>query len=218
MSKLYVPIGIPGSGKSSWTEMLPGDVVVVCPDEIRVEVAKEKLPELFRNNNQELIKRLYDTQPSLKYKSLEDYTKADLMGVQIFNGIVWKEAYRRIEKFLKEGKDVVLDATNVSSDQRRTAIEVGKKHGAEIIGRNFDIDLDEAKQRVKLREERGGLGIPDHVMERMHNTYKSNRPSIEEGFDELEDADTGRKTDASIRERILVLAEKVKKLQDRRFS
>ena len=45
MSKLYVPIGIPGSGKSSWTEMLPGDVVVVCPDEIRVEVAKEKLPE-----------------------------------------------------------------------------------------------------------------------------------------------------------------------------
>ena len=86
-----------------------------------------------------------------------------------------------IDKALSAGKSVVVDNTNPSADIRKPLIELGRRHGARIVGYFFDIDVKTALMRNRQRE--GKARGPDVAL--FVTKKKLAPPSYDEGFDEL---------------------------------
>ena len=99
---------------------------------------------------------------------------------------MWKLVKRRVSRALKQGKDVILDATNVSSHYRRFFIE--GLPPCKLQAKLFDISPEEAKRRIRFDIENGvnRSNVPDAVINRMYSQLK-NESSIEqlkaEGFE-----------------------------------
>jgi predicted kinase len=110
------------------------------------------------------------------------------MADQSQNAKVWGFAHRRLIEGLKQGKNMVLDATNVARKGRRELINLVRTEvpGTHIKALVKDISKETAIERVKKRVGEGGLDIPPDVMDRMYEKYRLNPPTAEEGFDEVE--------------------------------
>jgi len=118
------------------------------------------------------------------------------MADQSQNAKVWFTAHQRIIDKLKEGKNVILDATNVDRRGRREIVDRAKREvpGTTVKALVLDVSLETAKERVKKRVKDKGLDIPEEVMTRMYNKFKLNPPSTDEGIDEIEVIpETGKK-------------------------
>ena len=87
---------------------------------------------------------------------------------------------------LKAGKSVVVDNTNPSAEVRRPLIELGRRHGARIVGYFFEVDVKTALVRNRLREGKGR--VPDVAL--FVTKKKLAPPSYDEGFDEIHVIDT----------------------------
>ena len=94
---------------------------------------------------------------------------------------VLEEFHRRIDEFLKEGYDVIADATHLSKKARAEMLELHKIDGIETKIFWKDIDLATALARNDTRE--GRAKVPRSVIRRMF--YQMDKPSIEEGFDKI---------------------------------
>ena len=89
--KFMIPVGISGSGKSTWINAnTDTNTVVVSPDDIRRELTGD----------------------------ISDQTK---------NKEVFQVAFKRAIDGLNAGKDVIFDATNVSSFHRKNMLDNFKK-------------------------------------------------------------------------------------------
>lgn len=86
-----------------------------------------------------------------------------------------------IAKALAAGKSVVVDNTNPSAEARKPLIELGRRHGARIVGYFFEIDVKAALMRNRGRE--GKARVPDVAL--FVTKKKLAPPSYDEGFDEL---------------------------------
>lgn len=86
-----------------------------------------------------------------------------------------------IEEALGAGQSVAIDNTNVRAEDRRALVDLGKAHGARIIGYYFHSHLDECLERNRRRE--GRQRVPDAAL--FITAHRLRRPSMEEGFDEL---------------------------------
>ena len=66
---------------------------------------------------------------------------------------VFPEVYRLCGKYLKEGYDVILDATNIDIKVRRDHINSIRKHHLDfdVVAYYFDIALDICRNRVSNR-------------------------------------------------------------------
>jgi predicted kinase len=86
-----------------------------------------------------------------------------------------------IEAALDQDKPVVIDNTNPTPLVRAPLIEIGRRHGARIIGYYFDVPVKTVVERNRLRE--GKARVPDVAI--YVTSKKLVPPKFEEGFDEI---------------------------------
>lgn len=141
MVKLFMYVGLSGSGKSSYK--IDEEVVVVSSDALRAE--------LYGDEND-----------------------------QTHNTEVFDELHKRVKSALLRGKNVVFDATNLSSRRRKHFLNSISKVGCEKICVVFATPFDICVQRDKARERTVGREV-------IFNQMKSfNMPHFDEGWDKIE--------------------------------
>jgi len=86
-----------------------------------------------------------------------------------------------IERAFQEQRSVVLDNTNVTLHDRLILIDLGRRHGATIIGYYFQPDVPNSRKRNMQRT--GKAQVPDKAI--FITAHKFTPPSYEEGFDRL---------------------------------
>lgn len=107
------------------------------------------------------------------------------MSDQTKNGQVWAEAKRQTVEALKSGKDVILDATNVSSSNRKNFLKGLPPH--DLYAKRFEADPEESIKRIKkdIEDKKLRSDVPEHVIRRMHDSFgkESTKEKLEqEGF------------------------------------
>lgn len=146
MNTLYITVGLPGSGKSTYAkEFIKGkDIEYLSSDELRAVYGKGE----------------------------DDQTVTP---------IVFGHIKRKVDEFLKDGKNVLVDATSVNRKERSDYIKTAKKYGAKVVALVFKMDRQGLIDRNKKRGEQGGRIVPDWVIDKMLAKYEE--PSFDEGID-----------------------------------
>ena len=143
---LYITVGLPGSGKSTYAK----------------NFIKDKDIEYLSSDS---LRAVYG-------KSEEDQTVTPL---------VFGHIKRKVDEFLKDGKNVMVDATSVNRKERSDYINTAKKYGAKVVAIVFKMDRQGLIDRNKKRGEQGGRVVPDWVIDKM--LAKFEEPSYDEGID-----------------------------------
>ena len=143
---LYITVGLPGSGKSTYVK----------------NFIKDKEIEYLSSDS---LRAVYG-------KSEEDQTCTPL---------VFGHIKRKVDEFLKDGKNVLVDATSVNRKERSDYIKTAKKYGAKVVAIVFKMDRQGLIDRNKKRGEQGGRVVPDWVIDKMLNKFEE--PSYDEGID-----------------------------------
>ena len=86
-----------------------------------------------------------------------------------------------IEAALSAGSPVVVDNTNPAPEDRRAIVELGRRHGARIVGYYFEPRVRKCIERNRRRE--GKARVPDVAI--YATAKRLVVPSYSEGFDEL---------------------------------
>lgn len=94
-----------------------------------------------------------------------------------------REEFSLIEMNLKEGKNIVIDDTNLTRRIRHNHIMRIKKHNARIVGVFFDLSM----QRIKLQNSRRERRLESHIL--FHMKKQLEPPSYDEGFDYIQRID-----------------------------
>lgn len=162
---LYLPIGFPASGKSTYFSTLP-HLTVISTDELRRELfgdAGVQYTDAF------LQEHGYD--PS----SMEEKEK-------IWTGrkLIWAMLDEHVLKLLKDGRDVAYDGTNLSESFRIQRINRFKPY-AIIHGLYFNVPLHICKQRNQMRDR----VVTDDAYITLQADFVV--PSLSEGFDILDE-------------------------------
>jgi predicted kinase len=143
---LYITVGLPGSGKSTYVK----------------NFIKDKDIEYLSSDS---LRAVYG-------KSEEDQTVTPL---------VFGHIKRKVDEFLKDGKNVLVDATSVNRKERSDYINTAKKYGAKVVAIVFKMDRQGLIDRNKKRGEQGGRVVPTFVIDKMLAKYEE--PSYDEGID-----------------------------------
>ena len=146
MNTLYITVGLPGSGKSTYVK----------------NFIKDKDIEYLSSDS---LRAVYG-------KSEEDQTVTPL---------VFGHIKRKVDEFLKDDKNVLVDATSVNRKERSDYINTAKKYGAKVVVIVFKMDRQGLIDRNKKRGEEGGRVVPDWVIDKM--LAKFEEPSYSEGID-----------------------------------
>jgi predicted kinase len=150
--RLLLPVGISGSGKSTWIKSnTDPNTVVVSFDDIRREISK----------------------------NVSDQSKHfDVINLGL----------KKVADSLNAGKNVILDATNVKSKDRKSLMDYLKVHvdkPFDAFAKIFDVDPEVAKQRVR-KDITGGIDrsdVPDWAIDRHYQNFINDMNSIEtDGF------------------------------------
>lgn len=94
---------------------------------------------------------------------------------------VFQEAYRRVKGFLTEGKDVILDATNLSRKARRNVLNQCRVRGVEIQ-RECYVILAPPNMAIKNQRSRERQTPQDVIYRQMSAFFM---PELHEGFDKI---------------------------------
>lgn len=81
-----------------------------------------------------------------------------------------------ILKALRAGQSVVVDDTNIKHEYVKRLAAIGHSCNVPVSVKQFDIELDVAIDRNRMRSERGGNFVPVDVIERMHQALKDSGP------------------------------------------
>jgi predicted kinase len=126
----------------------------------------------------------------IKDKDIEYLSSDELRAVygkdetdQSVTSIVFGHIKRKVDEFLKDGKNVLVDATSVNRRERADYINAAKKYGAKVVALVFKMDRQGLIDRNKKRGEQGGRVVPDWVIDKMLAKYEE--PSTNEGIDEV---------------------------------
>ena len=89
------------------------------------------------------------------------------------NAQVWALAKQRTLSALNRGQNVILDATNVDSQYRK--LFISGLPDCIMKAKVFDVDPEVAKARIHkdLEQGRDRSVVPDHVIDRMYEGFKS---------------------------------------------
>lgn len=126
MANLVIPVGIPGSGKSTWGNTLfgGGKYSVVCSDDIRRQL----------------------------WGSLTESHNCTPEEKEMRNKLVWKGFYADVEDKLRHNIDVYADATNLGDLAREKLRDIAERTNANTHLILFD-NVIQALQRNVAREE-----------------------------------------------------------------
>ena len=151
--ELIMLVGIPASGKSTLTkEYSEKGYIILSSDEIRVQISKEQ--------------------------GWEPYDQEKLGEI---NGMVFEYIRKTASALLKEGKNVVLDATNLGRKKRKNILSFLNRTSCKKICVLLITPRDICIQRNKLRQ--GIARVPDYSMENMLRCFEC--PYYWEGWDEI---------------------------------
>lgn len=135
MNTLYIPIGISGSGKTTYGNKL--NVSVVCPDDIRKEITgnisdqsnNSKVFSIYEKRLSNLAHKNKDAFASmthLKYSYIKNTINAydseepfKVVFILFEDSLDWKKCYERVKNDLKGG----IDRSNVPEDVIRNQSE-----------------------------------------------------------------------------------------------
>ena len=92
------------------------------------------------------------------------------------NNKIFSLVRERAEEALKDCKDVIIDATNMTAKDRSAYFDIAKTYGATVTGILFDIPIEECKRRNSKRDRI----VPDFVYDKMTKHYE--QPQLSEGF------------------------------------
>jgi predicted kinase len=146
MNTLYITVGLPGSGKSTYVKnfIKDKDIEYLSSDSLRAVYGKDETD-------------------------------------QSVTSIVFGHIKRKVDELLKDGKNVLVDATSVNRKERSDYINTAKKYGAKVVAIVFKMDRQGLIDRNKKRGEQGGRVVPDFVIDKMLAKYEE--PSYIEGID-----------------------------------
>lgn len=88
-----------------------------------------------------------------------------------------------VNEYLKNGADVMVDATSLNLRERRDYLNTAKKYNVETIAIVFERTKKQLMENQKKRGASGGRVVPEFVIDKMLSKYV--RPSKEEGFFEV---------------------------------
>lgn len=100
---------------------------------------------------------------------------------QSVNAEAWELAYYEIGHGLYQGSDVIIDATNTKTIDRKQLIQHCRVAAGMIIGVWFVTPLDICLERNSMRSR----VVPEHAIIRMYEQLIDNPPDEKEGFDIL---------------------------------
>jgi predicted kinase len=73
---------------------------------------------------------------------------------------------------LKEGKNVLIDATNMARKSRKDFVAIARAYFANITAIVFLENKEVLLERNKLRGQQGGRDVPEYVIDRMMLNYE----------------------------------------------
>ena len=164
---LYLMIGLPGAGKSTYTKRRT-DAMIASADEVR--------REWFGDAG------LQYTTEFLNAHGIDPERMTEPERNKAANIIIWDEVFRRTEDWLSEGKNVVIDGINVLRSVRTNMIRQFCE-SAFIIGVWVTTDLETCLRRDGSRSRTVG----EENLRRIAAQFR--KPKLEEGFDILEERD-----------------------------
>ena len=138
-STVYLLVGLPGSGKSTWSKKYHPNLSIVSRDIIRYKLG-------------------YTSGPNEK-AMLSNYQENEIT----------KEEYRIIERYLKTGQDFIIDDTNLRRKYREPLINLLYKFNAYVIGVNFQTPLEVCIERRKDQIPKEALINLSSVMDKLKN-------------------------------------------------
>lgn len=92
------------------------------------------------------------------------------------NNKIFSLVRERAKEALRNCKDVIIDATNLTVKDRSVYFDIAKTYDATVTGILFDIPVEECKRR-NLKRDRV---VPDFVYDKMMKRYE--QPQLSEGF------------------------------------
>ena len=110
-----------------------------------------------------------------------DEIRAELYGDSAIQGDgkkVFDIAFARINEAVKNGKDVIFDATNVTKRARKNVINRVPNACHVAVFVNTPVEVCKARNQQRARH------VPETVIDNMAN--KMTAPTIEEGFEKVE--------------------------------
>lgn len=142
MANLVVPMGIPGSGKSTWGwTMFGGKYKIVCSDDIRRR----------------------------RWGSLQEAHNCDEEEKAERNKVVWEEFYRNVHDSLQHNVDTYADGTNLRDFARKRLLDIARETGAQthiiIFGNTV-----QGRERNSMREE--DQHVPHEIMSNFDRSFK----------------------------------------------
>ena len=157
---LYLPVGIPGSGKSTYLRTLP-NTIVISGDSVRGEFFGN---ENFQYSDDFLKSKGYNPD-NLKY-----WDKTN-----ICNKFIWEEVNKRVHNALEQGFNVGYDGTNLSPKIRKNVFnQYHEIANIEVL--YFDVPLNICIERDAQRTRTVG----EDVIRQMSTRIVP--PTPEEGF------------------------------------
>ena len=144
MSKLIMLIGLPSSGKSTWSSKY-----MECHENTELVSSDAIREEVFGDVND-----------------------------QSHNAEVFNIVHKRVVAAIKNGKDAILDSTNLSRKRRIHFIKSIPE--CEVRAIVFAIPFEECCKRNAARER----VVPQSAMERMYRSFQP--PHYAEGFDDIQ--------------------------------
>ena len=143
---LYIMVGLPGSGKSTYAK----------------EFIKDQQVEYLSSDSLRAVFGKNESDQSVTPK--------------VFGHIKTK-----VDEYLRDNKNVLVDATSVNRKERSDYIKTAKKYGAKVVAIVFKMDRQGLIERNKKRGEQGGRVVPTNIIDRMLSKYED--PSFNEGID-----------------------------------
>lgn len=110
--KVYLLVGLPGSGKSTWCKENYPDLPVVSRDIIRAELGYTES---------------VDQKAKLSFEEENNVTR---------------EEHKQIKMHCEQTEDFIIDDTNITLKFRREMIKMLRDNGAFVVGVQFNTPLD----------------------------------------------------------------------------
>lgn len=95
------------------------------------------------------------------------------------NGRVFEVAKKRVNDYLSQGKNTIIDATSLNARDRKDWIDIAKKNNAEVRAYFIDTPISVCKSQNNKRQRK----VPEWVIDKQAN--KLFAPTKAEGFDSV---------------------------------
>lgn len=104
-------------------------------------------------------------------------------GDQTVSGMVFSTIRYNVDRDLKSGKDVMIDATSLKRADRKIYIKLAIINNAKAVAYVLERDKETIMRNQQSRKDAGGRFVPENIIDDMFLKYK--RPTTDEGFDQI---------------------------------